>query len=312
MALANARANVLEAASLGGGAGVAAASGATVSFGVKAAAAALIAAAVLGGGVWMRARQGAPESAARSAAAKPGRADRVAADDATSTVAIAPRRQSDERGSANDPSGPIATSTTVVALTKGSHEQAPADELSGVVVDSHGVPVGGARVLVFDDEANLGGATKETSTADDGTFHFGRLDAGGVHEVAEKGGVGRAARQSLPTATNLKLELGGGTRFEGRVVSETARPRRARRSDSPTTRRASIGLQDATTDGRPTSSRPCGRVRFVRAETRDRAWLHRRPGRRPLVGALRVVVRPPRRLGLPSPRAAHGPRIAAL
>jgi RNA polymerase sigma-70 factor (ECF subfamily) len=238
----------------------------------KFAVAALLAAAVLGGGVWMRARQGVSESAARSASAKPGAANRADTDGATSTVAFAPRRQSEERGSTNDPSGPIATSTTVTAgLTKGSHEEAPADELSGVVVDAHGVPVGGARVLVFDDEAHFGGANWETATADDGTFRFGRLDAGGVHVVAEKVGVGRAARQTVPALKNLKLELGVGTRFEGRVVDEDGTPVPGATVSLADDDARFVGTQGATADadGRYAFASVHGRVRFVRAETRD-------------------------------------------
>jgi RNA polymerase sigma factor (sigma-70 family) len=317
-ALANAKASMLAAASRGGGAGAGAgaASGAAVSFGAKAAAAALLAAAVLGGGVWLRARQGTPESAERSAAAKLGAANRAGTDGAASTVALAPRRQSEERGSTNGPSGPIATSTTVtVGLTKGAHEEVPAEELSGVVVDSHGAPVGGARVLVFDDKASLGGALKETATADDGTFRFARLEAGGIHVVAEKGGVGRAARQTGTIGSDLKLELGVGTRFEGRVVDEDGTPAPGAAVELVDDDARFVGTQAATTDddGRYVFASVHGRVRFVRAETRDPQRLGFTvldPDDDRSSARSEVVVRPTRRLELTVAARGDGHPVA--
>src|SRR5262249_33912877 len=123
-----------------------------------------------------------------------------------------------------DPNGPIATSTVTVGVTNGANEKASAEGLSGVVVDLRGKPVGGARILVFDDDASIGGALGESVTGDDGTFRFDRLETGGVHVVAEKGGVGRASRQTGSIGANVKLELGGGRRFEGRVVNEDGTP----------------------------------------------------------------------------------------
>jgi RNA polymerase sigma-70 factor (ECF subfamily) len=271
-ALANTKASVLAAAAKSGGAGTAAAAagGAATSFGVKAAAAALVAAAVLGGGALWRARPERPDSTTRpvSSASTPDAADRVAAGSAATAVALSARRQSEERGGARDPSGPIAATTVTLGVEKGALSAAPAEVLAGVVVDAHGAPVAGARVLVFDDDAQIGGAMGEATTADDGTFRVRGLEAGGVHVVAEKEGVGRAARQTASMAADLKLEIGVGKRFEGRVVDEAGMPVAHATLELADDDARFVGVQRTTADGdgRYVFDVVHGRVRFVRAE----------------------------------------------
>jgi len=314
-ALAQAKVNVLAVAAKSGAAGAAAASSLATSFGAKVAAAALLAAAVLGGGALLHTRQGAPDSAALSASSQPSSEERVAADGANTAVALTPRRQSDERGTAGDPSGPIATSTVTVGPAKGTNDGAPADELSGVVVDAHGKPVEGVRVLVFDDDARIGPAIGESVTADDGTFRFPRFDAGGVHVVAEKGGVGRASRQSGSIGANVKLELGGGRRFEGRVVNEDGTPAPLAYVYVADEEARFLGTQHATADadGRYAIESVRGRVRYVRAETREPPRLGFTlldPDDDRSSASPEVVVRSPRRLELTVAARGDGRPIA--
>jgi RNA polymerase sigma factor (sigma-70 family) len=273
-ALAHAKSNLLAAAAAKSGvagAGAAAATGTASSFGVKAAAAALLAAAVLGGGALLRARQETPESAAHSAASPQSAENGSAASGAKTAVAFTPRRQSEERGAARESSGPIATSTTTVGIGPGAKEEVPADALSGVVVDAHGEPVEEANVFVFDDDARSFEILAMAATAADGTFRFERLDAGGVHVAARRNDVGRAVKQSAPGGAHLRLVLGVGGPFEGRVVDVHGTPVPSADVELADDDARFVGTQKATTDrkGRYAFAAVHGRIRFVRATTSD-------------------------------------------
>jgi hypothetical protein len=102
-------------------------------------------------------------------------------------------------------------------------------------------------------------------TAADGTFRFANLDAGGVHIVAQKWGLGRASRQMGTMGANVRLELGVGTRFEGRVVDEDGMPAPFAYVQLADDEARFVGGQTATADadGRYFFEAVHGRVRFV-------------------------------------------------
>ena len=270
-ALAQAKVNVLAAAAKSGAAGAAAASSAATasslatSFGAKVAAAALLAAAVLGGVALLHTRQEASEPAARSAANPTQPRDGSGASDAATAVALSPSRQRDERGSAIDPAGRLAATTVTVGVE--GKELSGADALTGIVVDARGEPVGGANVSVFDDDARGIGMLATAETAADGTFRFERLDARGVHVAARKDGIGRAANQTAPVAAQVRLVLGAGMRFEGRVIDERGMPVPAASVELADDDARFVGTQHATSDadGRYLFESVRGRVRYVRA-----------------------------------------------
>jgi protocatechuate 3,4-dioxygenase beta subunit len=170
----------------------------------------------------LRARQEASKPAAHAAANPTQRRDGSGANDGATAVALSPSRQHDDRGAASDPAGRLAATTVTVGVE--GREPREAGALTGIVVDARGEPVGGANVFVFDDDARGGGMLATAEAAADGTFRFERLDARGVHVVARMNGIGRAAMQTAPMAAPVRLVLGAGVRFEGRVIDERGMP----------------------------------------------------------------------------------------